>query len=416
MRILLVISSLRKSSGVSTFVAGVANACAAAGHAVTVAVRNPAATGCAALDARVALRGVDEVLATVKPGQYDVAHLNGLWEPLLHRACRVLDAARIPLVWSVHGMLAPWSLKHKRWKKFLAWHLYQKRDLQRVRLFHATVPEEEKWIRDLGFTQPVVVAPLGTTLPPLPQSPDPTFPQSHIRTLLFVGRIYPVKALDRLIEAFARCGDAAKGWRLRLVGPDQAGHMAELMSLCDRLGLPYTRPDQNAAEIKGSEQSVSNPPIPQSHNPPIPQSHNPTIPQSYNPTIPQSHNDMPHVEFVGPRFDADLSREYASCDCLALVSHTENFGATVVDALAHGKPVITSTKTPWKVVQEKGCGWWVENDVESLARALREMMGMPDDERRMVGDRGRPLVEESYSWSAVGRKLVQAYQTMVSLV
>ena len=98
------------------------------------------------------------------------------------------------------------------------------------------------------------------------------------------------------------------------------------------------------------------------------------------------------------------------------MSHTENFGATVVDALAHGKPVITSTKTPWKAVQEKGCGWWVENDVESLARALREMMGMPDDERRMVGDRGRPLVEEGYSWSAVGRKLVQAYQTMVSLV
>ena len=52
----------------------------------------------------------------------------------------------------------------------------------------------------------------------------------------------------------------------------------------------------------------------------------------------------------------------------------------------------------------------------SLARTLREMMGMPDDERRMVGDRGRPLVEEGYSWSAVGRKLVQAYQTMVSLV
>ena len=409
MRILLVISSLRKSSGVSTFVAGVANACAAAGHAVTVAVRNPAATGCAALDARVALRGVDEVLATVKPGQYDVAHLNGLWEPLLHRACRVLDAARIPLVWSVHGMLAPWSLKHKRWKKFLAWHLYQKRDLQRVRLFHATVPEEEKWIRDLGFTQPVVVAPLGTTLPPLPQSPDPTFPHSHIRTLLFVGRIYPVKALDRLIEAFARCGDAAKGWRLRLVGPDQAGHMAELMSLCDRLGLPYTRPDQNAAEIKGSEQSVSNPPIPQSHNPTIPQSHNPTIPQSYNPTIPQSHNAPPRVEFVGPRFDADLSREYAACDCLTLVSHTENFGATVVDALAHGKPVITSTKTPWKVVQEKDCGWWVENDVESLARALREMMGMPDAARGEMGRVGRRIAEDGYSWTAVARAIADAY-------
>ena len=91
-------------------------------------------------------------------------------------------------------------------------------------------------------------------------------------------------------------------------------------------------------------------------------------------------------------------------------------GATVVDALAHGKPVITSTKTPWKVAQEKGCGWWVENDVASLARTLREMMGMPDDERRMVGDRGRPLVEEGYSWSAVGRKIIASFRSTLSLV
>ena len=118
---------------------------------------------------------------------------------------------------------------------------------------------------------------------------------------------------------------------------------------------------------------------------------------------------MPHVEFVGPRFDADLSREYAACDCLALVSHTENFGATVVDALAHGKPVITSTKTPWKVVQEKGCGWWVENDVETLCGTLREMMALSENDRCEMGHMGCTLVEASYSWEAVGQALLTAY-------
>lgn len=49
------------------------------------------------------------------------------------------------------------------------------------------------------------------------------------RTLLFVGRVYPVKALDRLIEAFAKA--KGEGWKLRIVGPDQAGHMAELKKI-----------------------------------------------------------------------------------------------------------------------------------------------------------------------------------------
>lgn len=91
------------------------------------------------------------------------------------------------------------------------------------------------------------------------------------------------------------------------------------------------------------------------------------------------------------------------------MSHTENFGATVVDALAHGKPVITSAKTPWKVVQEKGCGWWVENDVESLARALREMMALSENDRCEMGHMGCTLVEASYSWEAVGQALLTAY-------
>ena len=91
------------------------------------------------------------------------------------------------------------------------------------------------------------------------------------------------------------------------------------------------------------------------------------------------------------------------------MSHTENFGATVVDALAHGKPVITSTKTPWKVVQEKGCGWWVENDVASLARALREMMALSENDRCEMGNMGCALVEASYSWEAVGQALLTAY-------
>ena len=118
------------------------------------------------------------------------------------------------------------------------------------------------------------------------------------------------------------------------------------------------------------------------------------------------------IEFVGPKFGEELNSEYDSCDCLALVSHTENFGATVVDAMAHGKPVITSDKTPWEEVLERKCGWWVSNEPAKLSTSLCELISMSDEERRQMGERGRKLVEEKYTWDAVVKEMVKGYESL----
>jgi len=251
-------------------------------------------------------------------------------------------------------MLAPWAMKHKWWKKCLPWHLYQKSDLRRAALLHATSEQEERWIRECGFNQPVVVVPLGTAVEPLKPVEYKTS-----RNLLFVGRIYPVKALDRLIEAFSRVPlEVREGWKLRLVGPDQAGHMSSLKMIVKSLKLDDS------------------------------------------------------VEFVGPKFGEELEREYNACDCLALVSYTENFGATVVDAMEHGKPVITGDKTPWREVVERKCGWWVSNEPERLSAALCEMMSLSEDERWQMGANGRRLVEEKYTWEAVVKTMEDGYKDL----
>ncbi len=165
-----------------------------------------------------------------------------------------------------------------------------------------------------------------------------------------------MKAVDRLIDAFALVPERVRaGWRLRIVGPDEVGWQKDL---CSRV----------------------------------------------------EHVD--HVEFVGPKFGEELRAEYAGCDCLALVSHTENFGATVVDAMACGKVVITGKKTPWREVEERGCGWWVENEPAVLAKAIQEMMEMSDEEREKMGEKGRKLVEEKYTWSAVGKKMKEVYEEL----
>ena len=290
--------------------------------------------------------------------RFDIVHIHGLWEFPLISAARWAVGHGIPMAWSPHGALAPWAMRHHWWKKFLVWHFAQKPILKRTALFHSTSEQESEWIHGAGFTQRIVEAPLGTTIRPATQSYGV---KSGKRYLLFVGRIYPVKGLVNLINAWRLVFDSSPSgladWILRIVGPDQDGHRIELEKLVKSLRLKR------------------------------------------------------RVEFTGPKFGSDLVAEYDHCACLVLPSFTENFGGVVVDAMAHCKPCIASTFTPWRILKERSCGWWVSNEPSFMAQAIREMIDAGDDLRCEMGKRGRKLVEEKYTWDVVTEKMVEGYKS-----
>lgn len=345
MKILHVITGMQKAAGTTTFVENVVDGLRAKGHDVEVVMSPDGFCQC------------------------DLIHIHGLWSGLLHKASRFAKKNNIPVVWSTHGMTAPWSMHHKWWKKLPAWLFYQKRDLKSAAAIHCTTEQEVEWNKALGFKN-CFIAPLGTHLPKINQfhsiatttatASTPTPAHNSNYTLLFVGRIYPVKGLVNLIRAWAIVNSQlSPHWTLRIVGPDQAGHQSELESLVRELNLGDS------------------------------------------------------VEFAGPEFGEELSAEYDNCDCLVLPSFTENFGATIVDALAHGTPCIASTYTPWRVLQEYGCGWWVSNEPQVLASAITEVVAMSDAERRQMGVRGRNLVEEKYTWDAVVNTMIERYKVVL---
>lgn len=369
MKILHIATGLQKASGVTTFVENVVQGLRALGHEVEVLTKKD--------DPSLALTSTLSLLHSS-----DIVHLHGLWDPWLLKIAMKVPRGR--LVWSTHGMTAPWSLHHKWWKKFLVWHLAQKPLLKRAALIHSTVEKERDWNAALGFKHHLI-APLGTTLPQATSSHAEVC--QGFRTLLFVGRVYPVKALDNLIKAFSAAN--VPGWRLRIVGPDQAGHMVELQDLCTQLGL--NSDDSSLPSVYSRVEGEAN---------------------RSNSACPERTCGI-KIVFAGPKFGSDLDAEYASCDALALVSHTENFGATVVDAMAHSKPVITSTNTPWKEVSALGCGYWVDNDVETLAATLRTLFNTPASTLEAMGARGRALVEAKYTWSAVAKTLADAYLNVI---
>lgn len=288
----------------------------------------------------------------------DVIHLHALWAPLLHGACKWANYNGVPIVWSPHGMLTPWAMNNKRWKKLAAWCLYQRRDLSNAALLHATAQSEVDDLRRLGLKNKVVIAPLGVDIH------DRIEHIRHIngkKTLLFVSRVQRKKGLENLVKAWVLLPSAIRSkWTVRVVGPDQEGHTDELKELCARLVV---------------------------------------------------ENDF---EFVGPRYGDDLAREYASADLFVLPTHSENFGSVVIEALEHRVPVICTKGAPWEELETHECGWWIDIGAEPLAMALKNAMTLADSKRLAMGERGRKLVEEKYTWEAVVKRLEQAYEGVLN--
>ncbi len=289
--------------------------------------------------------------------QPHLVHDTGLWLPTNLSAARISTKSRLPRVVSPRGMLTAWALRHRGWKKRLAWVLYQKRDLAAAAALHATSPEEAQDCRRVGFRGPIAVVPNGIDLPDASSQPSTLTPQRSMRTALFLSRLHPIKGIPDLIEAWARLNP--DGWRLVIAGGDENGYAADLRrAVCER----------------GLETKVS---------------------------------------FAGV-VEGDAKRNlYRRADLFVLPSHSENFGIVIAEALAYGVPVITTKATPWRQLVEHRCGWWVEVGAEALTVAIRNAISLPDSERREMGERGRKLIETNYTWSQVAMQMKSVYAWML---
>ena len=306
--------------------------------------------------------GGSETLALKHFGTPDILHDNGLWLPHNHRLAVLASNYQIPRVVSIRGMLQPWAMNHKKWKKKLAWHLYQRRDLMQAQCHLSTSTAETNTVQCYRLDVPIRLVPNGIDIPDaftngiLKQEQNR---EKRKNTALFLGRIHPVKGLPMLIEAWAKV--RPKDWVLQIAGPDESGHKAEVDALIQKRHLSSV------------------------------------------------------INFIGPIAKDDKQSIYSSADLFILPTHTENFGMVVGEALAHSVPVLTTKGAPWSTLVEHNCGWWVDISVDGIADGLRQAISCDELTLQRMGVRGYELIKKRFGWEHIAQKSIAIYEEVLSV-
>jgi glycosyltransferase involved in cell wall biosynthesis len=291
----------------------------------------------------------------------DIVHNHGLWL-LTNRDARIVARrARVPLVISPRGMLEPQARRRGRFKKWVAWRLSESTNMRAAAAFHATSVEEARSIRACGVRAPIAVIPNGVAESML--SPTGAAPARSLvagvgdrRYVLFMSRLHPHKGLESLLDAWAAIQRESPDVRLIIAGPDVIGYQPFL--------------ERRARDLHVSDTVI----------------------------------------FPGALDGERKSAALEHADAFVLSSLSESFGIVIAEALAHGLPVITTTGTPWQRLVTHECGWWVDPTVDALVGALREALALSPQQRRGYAQRGRALVREICSWSAIASDMATFYR------
>jgi glycosyltransferase involved in cell wall biosynthesis len=294
-------------------------------------------------------------------GRVDVMHTH---MPFVYPTLATAKAAskwKVPLFYHQRGVFDPERLKFRAFKKSLYLSLVEKPILRGATTLIALTEAERDSYARLGIGRPVRVIPNGITLPPSPDVAefnrvlgDMRITNTH-QVVLFMGRLHPIKGADRLLAAFERIAADFPNAVLVLAGPDEFAIRASLRS---------------RAVVAGLEHRILFPGM-----------------------------------VSGERKSALLHR----ADLFCLPSDAEGFSMAILEAMAHSTAVLISPRCFFPDVESVRAGRIVNPAVGDLERALRSLLSNPR-ELVSMGEAGRALVSERYTWPSVAAKMLEAYQ------
>jgi len=297
---------------------------------------------------------------------YDIVHIHSLY--LFHGmiAAHYCRKYNVPYLICPHGSLDPFIYKRHRIRKSVMEILFEHKNLKCASAIHCITEEEKKLVAPYTFQTHGIVVPHGLNLSEYENLPDMgTFKSRHTETkgkkiILFFGRLNFVKGLDVLVRAFAKVARERDDVHLVLAGPDNEAFGEKVRGWLRSEGI------------------------------------------------------LDRAIFTGMLLGKDKLAVLRDADMFVLPSYSENFGISVIEAMACGLPVVISDKVNiWREVAESGAGKVAPCDADRFAEIILELLDNPEMARQM-GENGKALVRERFQWSSVAVAMEDAYRSIVS--
>jgi glycosyltransferase involved in cell wall biosynthesis len=282
----------------------------------------------------------------------DIFHLHGTFMHTQFIGSKIALANKKPYAITPHGMLEPWHLNDKKFKKSIYMSFFLNKILKKSNLLHAITPIEKENLYNLTGHKNIFEIP---NLIHTSNFQFETFKESDENYLLFLSRIHPKKGLDILVEAMSRIDD--KKIKLKVVGHENE-YSNELKRKCVSLQIED------------------------------------------------------RVEFLGGVFGDEKYSLFKNARAFVLPSYTEAIGMVNLEAAICETPVLTTFNTGIKPEWSKHGGLMINPNVEELIKALNEITNWTALE---ISDRGKMMknyVITDYSWENKGYLWEEFYNSI----
>jgi glycosyltransferase involved in cell wall biosynthesis len=285
---------------------------------------------------------------------FELVHVHAVFNHASVAAAQACRRSRVPYVVRPLGTLDPWSMKQKPVRKRLFWLLFGQRLLASSSAVHYTAAAEKSATEEYFGMNHGRVVPLGVNLNGANHDDSvvnhfPLLAQEPY--VLALSRLHPKKGLDELIDAFKSLKD--RRWRLVIAGDG---------------------------------------------------------PRDYSNFLKQKARNSDRIVFTGWIEGKQKEALMRGASLFVLPSRHENFGLSVVEAMACGVPVLL---TPYVNLAQEICSaeaGWV-TDFGGLKDGLVAVMA--DEGERLR--RGKAALEfaQRFSWDKVGTDLADLYRDVV---
>lgn len=294
----------------------------------------------------------------------DVGHIHALWSFTAFALFLWSKINRKPYVLSVNAYLFKSALNQSRMIKNVALFVGIKKTIKSASCIHVNTENEYRAVRDLGYTNPITIIPNGVRLPDLSIEFGRAPWNSYIKTkdkriLLYLSRVHPQKGVDLLVNAWKELSDSGllQNWHLVIVGLKNDNSRFENSIL-------------DLVEFNNLHESIT---------------------------------------LLPGQFDKYMNNCYSNCDAYVLPSFNEGTSIAALNALAFSKPTLITRGCNISKIFENDCAIEIEPLTESIKIGIITLINMNDEDRKVLGSKGREFVEMNYSWETVSSKILEVY-------